>query len=93
MIEDHVIPESVTQMLTDQRAVTAPLDEFRAAYGTDDNIWWSVGSGHHQNLFEEACEALDAVRAQLTEIRALCDAARRGRRVLRTADVLAILDR
>lgn len=39
-------------------AHTPPLDEFLAAYQQDDNIWWAIGCGHHQNLFEAACDRI-----------------------------------
>lgn len=37
---------------------TAPLEEFCAAYATDDNLWWRIACGHHQNLFEAAADQL-----------------------------------
>lgn len=53
------IPESVQAMLDDRGIVlcpTAPLEDFLIAYALDDNIWWSLSCGHHQNLFEAACD-------------------------------------
>jgi hypothetical protein len=41
--------------------VTADLATFRAAYARDDNLWWTLDCGHHQNLFEAACDQLDAL--------------------------------
>lgn len=41
---------------------TAPLSEFVAAYERDDNIWWVVGCGHHQNLFDAAIEEIERLR-------------------------------
>jgi hypothetical protein len=38
---------------------TPTLEEFRALYATDDNEWWRLSSGDHQNLFDEACAELD----------------------------------
>lgn len=42
------------------------LAEFMPRYEKDNNEWWRLECGHHQNLFEEAvdrCEMLaDAVR-------------------------------
>ena len=42
---------------------TAPLDAFVAEYEKDDNIWWVVGCGHHQNLFEAAVAEVERLRA------------------------------
>jgi len=39
-------------MITDPAAPTAPIDDFLQAYRQDDNWWWRIGCGHHQNLFE-----------------------------------------
>lgn len=38
---------------------TPPVDEFLATYADDDNIWWAIACGHHQNLFEAAVEDRD----------------------------------
>jgi hypothetical protein len=38
---------------------TPELDEFRARYNADDNEWWRIDCGHHQNLFEAACDEVD----------------------------------
>lgn len=48
-------------------APTAPLDDFRRAYADDDNLWWVVGSGHHQNLFDAACDEIDRLAAAVRE--------------------------
>ena len=49
---------SVQAMYTDDPMVpTAPLEEFLAAYAQDNNLWWRISCGHHQNLFEAALEA------------------------------------
>ena len=37
------------------------LDTFRAAYAEDDNEWWRTSAGELQNLFDEACERIDAL--------------------------------
>lgn len=55
------LPPSVAAMVHDSRAVTAPLMDFLAAYYEDDNIWWSIGCGHHLNLFESAIERKGAL--------------------------------
>lgn len=49
---------------------TPPLAEFRAKYDADDNEWWRLSSGHHQNLFDAACWELDDTRAELAQLRA-----------------------
>lgn len=49
---------AVEAMLTDNQAPTAPLSEFLAAYRQDDNLWWRLACGHHQNLLDEAIELL-----------------------------------
>jgi hypothetical protein len=54
-------PPSVKAMLNN--GPTAPLAEFVAAYEADDNLWWVVGCGHHQNLFDAAMEEVDRLRA------------------------------
>ena len=33
---------------------TPPLNDFREMYAEDDNWWWRIDCGHHQNLFEAA---------------------------------------
>ena len=55
----EMIPPSVTAM-TDDAAMspTAPLDDFLAAYDTDDNWWWRISCGHHMNLFDAAVERM-----------------------------------
>ncbi len=50
--------------------VTPPLDEFRRDYEADDNVWWAMACGHHQNLFEAACEQLDDAKRELARLRA-----------------------
>lgn len=56
MVNTSDLPESVAAMINDPAAPTAPLADFVEAYRRDDNIWWCIGCGHHQNLFETACE-------------------------------------
>lgn len=53
-------PPSVEAMVTDDRAPTAPLDDFLATMAEDDSVWWRVGCGHHLNLFEAAIERLES---------------------------------
>lgn len=47
----------------DSMAPTAPLHEFRVAYEEDDNWWWRIACGHHQNLFDSAIEYIDELEA------------------------------
>lgn len=58
LTRDPGIPPSVRRMLADPNAPTPPLREFLSAYREDDNIWWMISCGHHQNLFEDAVEML-----------------------------------
>lgn len=53
----------------DSRAPT-PLAEFREHYAVDDNLWWRTACGHHQNLFEDACEHLDSARERAEQLEA-----------------------
>lgn len=39
---------------------TPSLAEFLALYRADDNEWWRLSSGDHQNLFDEAVDRLHA---------------------------------
>lgn len=51
--------------------VTPELDEFIAAYEKDDNVWWAMASGHHQNLFDamwERCDERLVVIAGLSDV-------------------------
>lgn len=57
-------PETVAAVLVDPAAPTPPLADFLDAYHRDDNLWWMLGSGHHQNLFEEAVAERDVERAR-----------------------------
>jgi hypothetical protein len=43
-----VMTDPVTEMRDNDRAPTADLALFRAAYEQDENIWWAIGSGHHE---------------------------------------------
>jgi hypothetical protein len=33
---------------------TPPFEVFLAQEAQDDNFWWRISCGHHQNLFEDA---------------------------------------
>jgi len=52
------------------RGPTPKLEVFRADYDRDDNIWWMIGGGHHQNLFEAACERIDELEQEVADLRA-----------------------
>jgi hypothetical protein len=51
----------------DPHAATCGLTEFLMAYEKDDNIWWMVACGHHQNLFEAAVERIEELENQYGE--------------------------
>lgn len=48
----------------DFTGATPPLDEFLTEYNQDDNIWWVIGCGHHQNLFEDAADRMQRSEAE-----------------------------
>lgn len=62
------VPESVSAAARDiegdDNIPTPPLADFRQAYEADDNWWWRLGSGDHQNLFDQACERIDELEAR-----------------------------
>jgi hypothetical protein len=73
--------EAVEAMVREHHAPTAPLSEFIPAYRDDDNWWWQLSCGHHQNLFEEATDRIDELARELAardavieQIRALAEA-------------------
>jgi hypothetical protein len=47
------------------------LDEFMVAYEADDNEWWRLSCGEHQNLYEYAVERFEAAEATLARAREL----------------------
>lgn len=53
---------------------TPTLDEFNAMYDEDDNIWWRIACGHHQNLYEAAVERYQTAEAQIQRVRGIVDA-------------------
>lgn len=72
------VDKRVIAMRDDRQAATAPLEAFLPAYEEDDNWWWEISCGHHQNLFEAAVERLaevDRLTAQRDAVLALCDEA------------------
>lgn len=48
--------------------MTPELDDFLARYEQDDNEWWRLASGHHQNLFEAAVDRMQAAERLLHDI-------------------------
>jgi hypothetical protein len=52
------VKPSVEQMVNSSEATTptAPLEDFLPEYEADDNLWWRIACGHHQNLFEAAVD-------------------------------------
>jgi len=41
-------------------------------YDEDDNIWWRIACGHHQNLYEAAVERYQTAEAQVQRVREVC---------------------
>jgi hypothetical protein len=60
--------EAVNAMIEQHHAPTAPLGEFLASYRDDDNIWWRIACGHHQNLFDAACLRIAELEARLKRV-------------------------
>jgi hypothetical protein len=54
--------QTVEAMRPGNKGPTAPLSDFIKAYNEDDNWWWRIECGHHQNLFEAALDWCDAIR-------------------------------
>ena len=51
------------------------LDDFLSAYKQNDNEWWLLGSGEHQNLFDAALSrisALERIQSGLEATGCLC---------------------
>lgn len=42
----------------DDKAPTPSLREFLAEYEGNSNLWWRIGCGHHQNLFDDAIDEI-----------------------------------
>lgn len=55
------------------RGPTPGLDDFLAMAELDSNLWWRIGCGHHENLFDAAVEELAEQRALVKAALALCD--------------------
>ena len=54
---------------------TPTLDEFAAMYDEDEHLWWRIGCGHHQNLYEAAVERYERAEAAIARVRELIDSA------------------
>jgi hypothetical protein len=52
---------------------TPPLDAVVQALKADDNLWWVMGSGHHQNLFDAALERLEPAEGLVNSVKAFRD--------------------
>jgi|GEM_PF-5438206 len=90
-MDDLQISPAVRAMLAGGTSATAPLVEFVEAYSVDDNLWWKTDCGHHQNLFEEACDRLEVALSKLEAIRRVLDTEPIGWRDLREP-IRAVLD-
>lgn len=56
---EETFEDEVKAMVEQPAAPTANLDAFLTAYESDDNIWWMIECGHHQNLFEAAIDRIE----------------------------------
>jgi hypothetical protein len=45
------------------------LANFRPRYEANDNVWWVIECGHHQNLFDEACDTVDVLNRENARLR------------------------
>lgn len=48
---------------------TISLDAFLPVYDENDNVWWTLDPGDHQNLFDEAIKQLAQAREREREAR------------------------
>lgn len=56
-------PATVQAAVDEEGAPTPSLADFRAVYDEDDNVWWRLDCGHHQNLLDEALARLDELQS------------------------------
>lgn len=49
---------------------TIGLSEFLQKYEKDDNEWWRLPCGDHQNLFEEAVEEIERLELRVRDLEA-----------------------
>ena len=47
---------------------TPTLDAFAAMYDEDEHLWWRIGCGHHQNLYEAAVERYEQAEAKIQRV-------------------------
>ena len=52
---------------------TPTLDAFAAMYDADEHLWWRIGCGHHQNLYEAAVERYERAEAAIQRVREACE--------------------
>ena len=64
--------------VTDPQAATPSLAEFLEWCEDDDNIWWEIGCGHHQNLLLAALDERDEAREEVRILRADLGRLRKG---------------
>jgi hypothetical protein len=55
---DRKLHPDIEGMINKPHHPTCSLDDFLPAYERDDNVWWMIECGHHQNLFDAAVERL-----------------------------------
>lgn len=44
---------------------TPSPDEFEEMQKADPNLWWRIGCGHHENLYDGAMDEIERLRAAL----------------------------
>jgi hypothetical protein len=66
-------PTSPEPPTFDDNGPTPSVDEFLVMQERDSNLWWRIGCGHHENLFDSAVEQRDALRAAIQAVQKLCD--------------------
>jgi DNA-binding ferritin-like protein (Dps family) len=49
------------------------LKDFMAKYLEDDNEWWRIGSGHHQDYFDEVVDLYETADAENQVLRGLLE--------------------
>lgn len=53
----------------DPTCPTPSVDEFLEMEKQDRHLWWKIGSGRHQSLFDSAVEERDRLRIVLAKIK------------------------
>jgi hypothetical protein len=61
--------QAVEAMRPGKGGPTAPLPDFIKAYNEDDQVWWTVECGHHQNLFEAAMDLIGYLQTERDHLR------------------------